>query len=245
MPWRSRLKGKLRKFAKPRWMGGRSWQKLEDDALRAAVARYGVRWRRAALKPALAGRGAASLRQRWQKLSQLPAPVAKAHAASDAPVSGTSRSFEWHTVVSTRGRIGRRTRACGRPWDYHMSTRATPSREPSLRQQDLIRRWRLNEPGDRMLLCNLHRAESIVKRWLARNGRDADVRDAQLSLQERDELNLVYRPGDVCHTLTSSVSNLYYVSSPHGRAGFATSKLHGLEPRCRSQLKVSVRASQA
>ena len=84
-------------------------------------------------------------------------------------------------------------------------------------------RWRLNEPGDRMLLCNLHRAESIVKRWLARNGRDAAVRDVQLSSQERDELNLVYRPGDVCNTLTSSASNLYYVSSPHGRAGFATS----------------------
>ena len=110
-------------------MGGRSWHKLEDDALRAAVARHGVRWRRAALEPALSGRSAAGLRQRWQELSQLPAPAAESHAASDASVSGASQSFEWHTVVGTRGRIGRRTRACGRPWDYHMSTRATQSRD--------------------------------------------------------------------------------------------------------------------
>ena len=93
----------------------------------------------------------------------------------------------------------------------------------------LIQAWHLDEPGDQILLCNLHRAESIVKRWLARQGRVTNVRHVQLSMQERDNLGLVYRPGDVCHTLTSSASNLYYISSPDGRAGFATSEAHGRE----------------
>jgi len=151
-----------------------------------------------------------------QELSQLPAPTADAHAAAELIVRGPTQAFEWHSTAAVRGRGGRRTRASGRPWEYHVSSTNAPSREPSPRQQDLIRMWRLDEPGDRVLLCNLHRAEAIVKRWLARNGRDVAVRDAQLSVEERDELKLVYRPGDVCHTLTSSASNLYYISSPDG-----------------------------
>jgi len=166
-----------------------------------------------------------------QELSQLPAPTADAHAAAELIVRGPTQSFEWHSTAAVRGRGGRRTRASGRPWEYHVSSKNAPSREPSPRQQDLIRMWRLDEPGDRVLLCNLHRAEAIVKRWLARNGRDVAVRDAQLSVEERDELKLVYRPGDVCHTLTSSASNLYYISSPDGRSGFVTSESHGLAPR--------------
>ena len=209
-------------------MGGRSWQKLEDDALRAAVARHGVRWSLAALEPALAGRSAAGLRQRWQELSQHPAAVVE-HDSMAVPTLGSSQSFEWHFTSVVHGRAGRRSRSCGRPWDYHVVTSPTQSRRPSKRQRALIQAWHLDEPGDQILLCNLHRAESIVKRWLARQGRVTNVRHVQLSMQERDALGLVYRPGDVCHTLTSSASNLYYISSPDGRAGFATSEAHGRE----------------
>jgi hypothetical protein len=91
-------------------MGGRAWHKLEDDALRAAVARHGVRWRRAALEPALSGRSAAGLRQRWPELSQLPAPAAEAHAASDASAGCVCRGrpgFEGAAVCVVAHMFGR------------------------------------------------------------------------------------------------------------------------------------------
>jgi hypothetical protein len=63
---------------KPR-MGGRSWSTEEDRALRAAISRVGVRWRRLTCEPALAGRSATALHLRWLELSAhppTPLPVA-------------------------------------------------------------------------------------------------------------------------------------------------------------------------
>ena len=73
-------------------------------------------------------------------------------------------------------------------------------------------------------MCNLHRAEAIATRHLTRLGFEkGDIPEAlrahQLDPKTRDELSLVYRPGDPVHTLTSTNSNLYWICGPRGRAG--------------------------
>ena len=45
----------------------------------------------------------------------------------------------------------------------------------------------------------------------------------QLTPDERDNLHLVYYPSEVCHTLTSSNANLYYLSGLCGRCLLYTS----------------------
>jgi hypothetical protein len=60
-------------------MGGRPWSTEEDCALRAAISRVGVRWRRLSCEPALVGRSATALRlhggSSFQRIRQLCLPL--------------------------------------------------------------------------------------------------------------------------------------------------------------------------
>ena len=76
-------------------------------------------------------------------------------------------------------------------------------------------------------MCNLGRAEGLVRRHLKRSGvPDAELNDVMMQTQltpaQRDSLGLAYYPGEVCHTVTCSNSNLNWVIGPGGRRGFAT-----------------------
>ena len=75
-------------------------------------------------------------------------------------------------------------------------------------------------------MCNLSTAESAVRRYLSATVSESELNDAVLSTQldeeTRDRLGLAYRPGETCHTLTSSNANLNWVCGTDGRRGFAT-----------------------
>jgi len=84
----------------------------------------------------------------------------------------------------------------------------------------------LDTPFVPLFMCNLHRAESIVRRYIVSLSLDECTNQSLLSMQLtpalRDSLKLVYYPGDGCHTLTSTISNLYWIGGSCGRCGFAT-----------------------
>jgi hypothetical protein len=92
------------------------------------------------------------------ELSQHPAAVVE-HDSMAVPTLGSSQSFEWHFTSVVHGRAGRRSRSCGRPWDYHVATSPTQSRRPSKRQRALIQAWHL----DRCLLDDEHDRQAVVE----------------------------------------------------------------------------------
>ena len=196
-------------------MGGRTWSTEEDRALRAAVSRVGVRWRRISCEPALVGRSATAVRLRWVELAAYP-PAAPPTAVPPQPFDGAGGTFPWECRVAYQ-----------RPWSHHVFRSTVASRRPSKRQRALISLWGLDEPGSEMLLCNLSLAEdrvrSHLKRTCSRPYSNALLLSTALTVQERDELGLAYRARDVCHTMTCANSNLYWVCCPGGRCGFATS----------------------
>ena len=67
-----------------------------------------------------------------------------------------------------------------------------------------------------MLLCNLGRAEGIMRRYLKPRVTNSIslndlVNSVPLTVTARDALKLCYHPGEVCHTMTSSSANLYWL----------------------------------
>ena len=118
-----------------------------------------------------------------------------------------------------------RDRTGGRPWEYFVSCSMTRTRVPSDRQWSLIKNWCLDNPTERLLLCNLGRAEGIMRRRLRKSKPsnltvNEAVRQTQLTPTERDALHLAYHPGEVCHTMTSSNANLYWVCGSGCKQGF-------------------------
>ena len=190
-------------------MGGRTWSTEEDRALRAAISRVGVRWRRISCEPALVGRSATAVRLRWLELSAYP-PASPPTAVPPQPLDGAGGTFPWECRVAYQ-----------RPWSHHVFRSTVASRRPSKRQRALISLWGLDEPGSEMLLCNLSLAEdrvrSHLKRTCSRPYSNALLLSTALTVQERDELGLAYRARDACHTMTCANSNLYWVCCPGGR----------------------------
>ena len=98
-----------------------------------------------------------------------------------------------------------------RPWDYIVQRGLGDGhmvRSPTPRQSQLIAAWQLGVPADgrSLLLCNLSRAESIIRRHI---GGPADllndaVLTTSISVELRDSLGMVYYPGEACHTLTTN-----------------------------------------
>ena len=86
--------------------------------------------------------------------------------------------------------------------------------------------WHLTETrlGEDLLLCDLHRAESIIREHLRRSGVPvSDLNDAVLSrevlVSERDKLGMVWYPGEVCCTLTSSSAHERWIGGPAAGSG--------------------------
>ena len=188
------------------------WTLAEDKLLWKAVARYGHSWQVMKRLRILPGRPMESLRKRWLRMCFGASPFELRSPPIAAPLPNLcSSSLPWPEYT-----LPARDRAGGRPWDYFISRTVTRSREPSERQANMLALWCLDEPNVPLLLCNLGRAESIVRRYLKKTlpaGGDLNhaVLSTQLTPAERDELQLAYRPGEACHTLTSAISNLYWV----------------------------------
>ena len=199
-----------------------SWSGEDDERLRAAVAVHGTKW-------AVISRSSFPcvtpnlLRMRWRRLRDASPPISRA-ASSALPVlpalSGCERPWP-PRLAPVSGRIGR-SRTGGRPWDYLVSRVPQPTRLLTSRQDALLRLWRLEPPSVPLYMCNLGRAEGIVQRFLRRANSTQGILTFPLSPEQRDRLCLAYYPGDVCHTLTTSFANLYWVGGTGGRRGFAT-----------------------
>ena len=98
---------------------------------------------------------------------------------------------------------------------------------PTERQRKLVSLWCVEDAACSLVMCNLHRAEAIVKRHLRKvypcaADLAAAVSTTQLTPSQRDAWNLVYHPGEVCHTLTSTNSRCIWIYSSAGRSGLAT-----------------------
>ena len=198
------------------------WLEDEDRLLHKAVACYGHQWAEMKTLGILPGRSSSALRFRWLSISNtersfvIPTPPCDNILPRMSSSSAPWRSYQHREVRDKTG---------GRPWDYYVSRTRVREREPSSRQWQLLKLWCLDNPNERLLLCNLGRAEGIMRRWLKRNkSAEATVNEAVLSTQltpaRRDELRLAYKPGEVCHTMTSSNANLYWVCGTGCRQGF-------------------------
>ena len=71
----------------------------------------------------------------------------------------------WPPLEQAMGGREGRDRTGGRSWDYFVSRAELPSREPSKRQLMLLRLWCVDPPFAPLVMCNLGRAESIVRRY--------------------------------------------------------------------------------
>ena len=162
-----------------------------------------------------------ALRRRWLHLSTCASPFTLLAPTGTLPVlpSGHRKWTPWQSC--TRDRSG------GRPWDYYVARRLVRSRPPSDRQRNLLSLWCLNDPSEPMMLCNLKHAEDIMRRHYKRaRPPGLSVNEAVTTLQLtpacRDSLKLAYHPGEVCHTMTSSISNLYWLCGSRCDPGFLT-----------------------
>ena len=103
------------------------------------------------------------------------------------------------------GRSGAGVRGLGRsalfhrPWDYIVKKGigcGSKVRSPTPRQSRLIAAWKLDVAADghRLLLCNLSRAEGIMRRHLAGAGGSLNdtVLSTCISVELRDSLVSVY-----------------------------------------------------
>ena len=206
------------------------WGEDEDIKLRRAVSTHGPCWAHLASLGVLPGRTSASMRLRWGHLRDKvpsPPPVAPVVRGLEALGLRRGRRCAWPAFEGPfRGRAGRDCTG-GRPWDYFVTRTWRPEdRAPTERQQDLLRCWGVDPPTEPLVMCNLHVAESAVRRWLASqmpsDAVSAALRSTVLDEGTRAELGVVYRPGEPCSTLTSSNSNLWWISCTDGRRGFAS-----------------------
>ena len=197
------------------------WSKSDDDVLHEAVSSFGQQWSKVARQDGLAGRSVKSVRHRWLRISMQERSI----ALPPTPLSNglprlQASAAQWRPYHrDTRDRTG------GRPWEYFVSCSMTRTRVPSDRQWSLIKNWCLDNPTERLLLCNLGRAEGIMRRRLRKSKPsnltvNEAVRQTQLTPTERDALHLAYHPGEVCHTMTSSNANLYWVCGSGCKQGF-------------------------
>ena len=185
-------------------MGAR-WTPDDDAVLRAAVRVHGCKWDDVAAQFSVPRTGN-SCRQRWKKhVRQHPAAVPVASAA--VPGTVVSGSLEWRPLPAPV--VLGRSRSGGRPWSYYV--RSIPPARPrtaSYRQALLIRLWKLDEPAGGMILCNLKRAEGIVRRRLAHTVPKARLRVALLctpqSLASRAQI--VSTLSQACRTVTSGTA---------------------------------------
>ena len=199
------------------------WTAFRDDVLRGAVRLYGRRWHLVAV--AVGGRCSdRAARHRWGKIAHVGGGVPCAQVSSSLGVAmfdGESRAcpmlplpllppgLPGRTFAGARG-LGR-SALFNRPWDYIVQRGLGDGhmvRSPTPRQSQLIAAWQLGVPADgcSLLLCNLSRAESIIRRHI---GGPADllndaVLTTSISVELRDSLGMVYYPGEACHTLTTN-----------------------------------------
>ena len=193
-------------------MVGRAWSASDDQALVDAVRVHGHQW--SVVGPAL-GRTGSAVRGRWRvvsgRLVAHPTLAAVAGAVSPAWVSTGG------PLVSRRSPS--RDRRGGRPWDRVISRGHSGGRRPTFTQSQWLHNWGLLVPQPVWCLCNLARAVSILCRRVPQ-GR---VRAARTRVPWDDLVawGMVYLQGDACHTMTSSIANMYWVCGPT-RAGFCT-----------------------
>ena len=219
--------GRFSKFGVHQKSQSMRWSAEEDLELRRAVATHGAQWSRIA---AHLRTTASAARMRWGHLrKQVQQPPAAAPAVPGLQSLGLRHGHRkaWPPRGMSAHSRRDRDRSGGRPWDYFVERRGTPkAHNPTTRQLQLLRNWRLDPPPEPLLMCNLSTAESAVRRYLSATVSESELNDAVLSTQldeeTRDRLGLAYRPGETCHTLTSSNANLNWVCGTDGRRGFAT-----------------------
>ena len=116
---------------------------------------------------------------------------------------------------------------------------------PTSRQSKMMHCWGLLGPCGVKMLCNHNRAEAVVRRYYASTMASTGISSGQMNHALTTEIHgsvchvarliesgAVYLCGQVCHTLTSSLSNLYWVVLPDGSRGFLSPivilcELHG------------------
>ena len=189
------------------------WSAAEDVALRIAVQRYGRRWRKiAANVPALSARTPHAMRQYWDAHSHAPPPTFVVQPVSQL----STHAVSWPPFPGSK-----RDRKGGRPWSFFVGESCLSRRAPTARQSLLLSNWGLMDVSPVMLLCNLQRAEAIVRSYLLRLRRPCSssaLQSTHIGLSRLRRLGAVYAARDTCHTLTSSNSNLYWALLP-GRPG--------------------------
>ena len=132
------------------------WLEDEDRLLHKAVACYGHQWAVMKTLGILPGRSSSALRFQWLSISNtersfvIPTPPCDNILPRMSSSSAPWRSYQHREVRDKTG---------GRPWDYYVSRTRVREREPSSRQWQLLKLWCLDNPNERLLLCNLGRAE--------------------------------------------------------------------------------------
>ena len=211
-------------------MPGYAWSEDELTELRAAVRVHGLRWAQIERSGRLPGRTALSMRLQWRHLP--PVQAKPAPCPGVLMVWGSAEPRRRLLPFPSAARCPR-SRLWGRPWDFIVKIAEAegglaPRDQPrTARQRLLVSNWRLAEShGGAPILCPMARGEAILVRRLRRAGVPASQSNERmlqwkLTVQERDELGLVFYPGSVCTALTAGSAHLTYVGGPGG-GGYVT-----------------------
>ena len=189
-----------------------AWGAFKNEELHHAVRCYGRDWKRVGAELGLTP---TSCRKQYLRVGHAAIPYGG--PAVMLPAADVCAVCSFGELPAHSGRGLQRYTSGGRPWEFAIRPHVV-GRWMTDRQLQLVKLWKLNEPGSsRMLLCNLKDAEQRLVRHLRRCGIPKGrvnqwVLTFPLPVCLRDRLGMAFYAGDVCATVTSSNAAYNYVS---------------------------------
>ena len=112
--------------------------------------------------------------------------------------------------------VSKRRICTGRGWSRAVAKAVAEPCALTRRAQECVELWALDEckMGQRMMACHVRRARSRVKKYIADEGLALEVKQLKLTVQKRDELRLVFYPGDILPTFLGKHDNVLLLSGP-------------------------------
>ena len=114
----------------------------------------------------------------------------------------------------------------GRGWSRAVVSAVEPARGLTRRARGCVELWQLGTcaPGRKMMACQVQRARARVGEYIKKEQLCLTVKELKLIVAKRDELKLVFYPGDVLPAFLGAHDNVpanLHAVHPRKRIGWA------------------------
>ena len=136
----------------------------------------------------------------------------EAEAATCCGLAGAPEAF----IALQPFDVSRRMICTGRGWSRAVVSAVEPARELTRRAQECVELWQLGTcaPGRSMMACQVPRARARVGEYIKKEQLRLTVKELKLTVAKRDELKLVFYPGDVLPAFLGAHDNVLILSGP-------------------------------